>query len=129
MIVIKKILIFLCFFLLFNTLEVDSNSDKITYYDTNELYNKEVYTLYFDNMSSIKLDQIINSYDLVILSYFIDGKKYYARDIDELNNTIYKDKSLSEKIYYEEYGYIIDGIKVLCSTRDIIMLKEKIHIY
>lgn len=129
MITIKKILIFLCFFLCFNTLEVDSNSDKIVYYDNNDLYNKKVYKLYFDSLNSNELNELIKEKDLQILSYYIDGNKYYARDIDELDNIYLKDKPLSEKIYYEYNGYNIDAIKVLCDVNEIINLKDKTHIY
>lgn len=129
MITIKKILIFLCFFLCFNTLEVDSNSDKIVYYDNNDLYNKKVYKLYFDSLNSNELNELIKEKDLQILSYYIDGNKYYARDIDELDNIYLKDKPLSEKIYYEYNGYNIDAIKILCDVNEIINLKDKTHIY
>ena len=127
MINIKKILIFLCFFILFNILEVDSNSDKIVYYNSDNLYETDVYTLYFDSLNSLELDNIFN--DMNILSYLIDGKKYYARDTDELNSIFLHNKPLNERIYYEENGYNIDSIKVLCSVKEIINLKNKIHIY
>ena len=129
MIIIKKILVFLCFFILFNTMEVDSNSDKIIYLDNDESYNKKVYTLYFDSINSIYLEDLIKTFNLNVLSYYIDDNKYYARNIDELNKLYLNDKTLSEKIYYEENGYIITSIKVLCSKEDIINLKAKTHIY
>ena len=129
MIIIKKLLVFLCFLFVFNTLEVDSNSDIISYYDDSNIYNQDVYTLYFDNVKSKDLDLLMNSYNIEVLSYYIDENTYYARNISELDDKYLKDKSLSEKIYYDNYGYNIDGIKVLCSVGDIINLKKKIHIY
>lgn len=110
-------------------MEVDSNSDKIIYLDNDEFYNKKVYTLYFDNINSIYLEDLIKTFNLNVLSYYIDDNKYYARNIDELNKLFLNDKTLSEKIYYEENGYIITSIKVLCSKEDIIILKAKTHIY
>ena len=129
MIIIKKILIFLCFFLAFNTLEVDSNSDKIVYYDQNDKYNKKVYTLYFDNINSLELNKIIKDYNLEVFSYIVDNKKYYVKNIEELDNKYLSDKTINEKVYYIENGYYITSIKVLCSVEDIINIKNKTHIY
>ena len=129
MITIKKILIFLCFFLCFNTLEVDSNSDKIVHYDSSDLYNKKVYKLYFDGLNSNYLDKLIKENDLKIFNYYINENKYYANNIDELDSLFLKDKSLSEKVYYENNGYNIDAIKIFCNVSDIMKLKEKTHIY
>lgn len=129
MIVIKKILIFLCFFLLFNTLEVDSNSDKYINYYNKELYEEGFYTLYFDNLTSIKLDEIIKKYNINVFSYIVDGKKYYARSIDELSNIVLSNKSIGEKIFYEQYGFIIDGINTTLNSNEINNLKKIVHIY
>jgi len=128
-IVIKKILIFLCFFLLFNTLEVDSNSDKYINYYNKELYEEGFYTLYFDNLTSIKLDEIIKKYNINVFSYIVDGKKYYARSIDELSNIVLSNKSIGEKIFYEQYGFIIDGINTTLNSNEINNLKKIVHIY
>ena len=129
MIIIKKILVFLCFLFAFDTLEVDSNSDKITYYDSTNPYIEDVYTLYFDNLNSSDLELLINEYDLKVLSYQINGNKYYAKNIRDLNEQLLKNKSFNEKIYFENYGYSIDAIKIVCNIGDIINLKKKIHIY
>ena len=129
MIVIKKILIFLCFFLLFNTLEVDSNSDKYINYYNKELYEEGFYTLYFDNLTSIKLDEIIKKYNINVFSYIVDSKKYYARSIDELSNIVLSNKSIGEKIFYEQYGFIIDGINTTLNSNEINNLKKIVHIY
>lgn len=115
--------------MLFNTLEVDSNSDKITYYDENNLYDMSFHTLYFKDLTSIKLDEIIKKYNINVFSYVIDGNKYYARSIDELSDIYYKNLSLSEKLYFDSNGYNIDAINVLCTNQDIINIKNIVHVY
>ena len=129
MIIIKKILILLCLFFLFNTLEVDSNSDKILFYDIDNLYDEDDYYIYFDDMNSNILNNIIYKYNIRILSYNIDNNKYYANNIDELYNIYTKDKSIEEIIYYEKYGIKIDSIHVISDVDNLIKLSKEVHIY
>lgn len=128
MIYIKKILIFLCLFFLFNTLEIDSDSDKQLIYDKKNIHEESNHIVYFRNTNSNELRDITDILNIRILSYIIDGKKYYARDIDELENIYLKDKSLSEKIYYEDKGIYIDGINIVCENNELIKLENLIDI-
>ena len=59
----------------------------------------------------------------------IDGKKYYARNIQELFDSFTKDKILSEKIYYEKYGVYIDGVNIVCNKEELIKLSKLINMY
>ena len=104
MIIIKKILLFLCLFFPFNVLEVNSNDDKTLIYEKENLYEEDYYKVYFDKINSNKLKEIIDDLDIKVISYIVDDKKYYANDIDELVNKYIKDKNLYEKIYYESRG-------------------------
>ena len=126
---IKRLLLFLCFFFLFNTLEIDSNSEKNLLYDKNKLYEENDYNIYFKNINSKKLESILNILNIEVLCYYIDDIKYYARDIRELTNIYLKDKSEEEKIYYSEYGFNIDGIHVLCINDELIKLENMVSIY
>lgn len=129
MIIIKKILLSLCLFFLFNTLEIDSNYDKSLVYDKNNLYEEDDHIIYFYDMDNNKLKSIINKLDIEILSYTIDDKVYYANNIDDLENKYLKDKSLDEIVYYLEYGFNIDSIHVLCVNNELIKLEKIANIY
>ena len=129
MIIIKKILLSLCLFFLFNTLEIDSNYDKSLVYDKNNLYEEDDHIIYFYDMDNNKLKSIINKLDIEILSYTIDDKVYYANSIDDLEKVFLKDKSLDETIYYLEYGFRIDSIHVLCVNNELIKLEKIANIY
>lgn len=129
MIYIKKILIFLCLFFLFNTLEIDSNDDKVLIYNKNELYEENDYNIYFKNITSKKLESILKILNIEVLSYYIDGEKYYANSINELEQLFLSDKSDNEIIYYNEYGFNIDGIHVLCINDELIKLENLVSIY
>ena len=129
MIYIKKILIFFCFFFLFNTLEIDSNSDKVLLYDKSKIHEENNYKVYFRNTNSKELNELLNILDIRVLSYIIDDKKYYARNIDELTNIYLKDKSLSEKIYYESNGFYIDGVNIVCENNELIKLENLTNVY
>ena len=128
-IIIKKILLSLCLFFLFNTLEIDSNYDKSLVYDKNNLYEEDDHIIYFYDMDNNKLKSIINKLDIEILSYTIDDKVYYANNIDDLENKYLKDKSLDEIVYYLEYGFNIDSIHVLCVNNELIKLEKIANIY
>ena len=129
MIIIKKILLSLCLFFLFNTLEIDSNYDKSLVYDKNNLYEEDDHIIYFYDMDNNKLKSIINKLNIEVLSYTIDDKVYYANSIDDLENKYLKDKSLDETIYYLEYGFRIDSIHVLCVNNELIKLEKIANIY
>lgn len=129
MIYIKKILLLLCFFFLFNTLEVDSNNDKLLMYDKSNLYEENDYVIYFYNMNSNYFKEIINNLDIEILSYTINDNKYYARNIDELINKYINDKSINDQLYYLEYGFNIDSIHVLCTNNELLKFEKMSNIY
>lgn len=128
-IIIKKVLLFLCLFFLFNTLEVDSNSDKVLIYDKSNLYEEGYYNIYFDKVNSIKLEKVINDLDIRVLSYIIDEKKYYASSIEDLINKYTIDMDLKDKLYFENNGILIDGISVKCINSKLIEFESVINIY
>lgn len=128
-IIIKKVLLFLCLFFLFNTLEVDSNSDKVLIYDKSNLYEEGYYNIYFDKVNSIKLEKVINDLDIRVLSYIIDEKKYYASNIEDLINKYTIDMDLKDKLYFENNGILIDGISVKCINSKLIEFESVINIY
>ena len=129
MIIIKKIILFFSLLFLFNTLEVDSNNDKVLLYDKNNLHDEIHKSIYFNNMNSNDLEIILNNSNIRVLSYIIDNKKYYVRSIDELYDKYTNNKSLNEKLYYDKYGIIIDGINIVCETKELIKLEELSSIY
>ncbi len=116
-------------FFLFNTLEVDSNSDKNLFYDKKNIYEENNYTIYFNNVDSNKLKESLSHLKIRVLNYIVDNKKYYARNIDDLINIYSKDKNLYEKLYYENNGIIIDGINVITQNSEIIKLEKLVNIY
>ena len=129
MINIKKLLLFFCLFFLFNTLEIDSNNTKILLYDRNNIDFEDYFKIYFNNTNTNELKEVLPNYNIRILSYIIDDKKYYARNIDELVSIYTRSKSLEEKIYYDNYGIKVDGINAMCEARELIKLEKVIHFY
>ena len=149
---IIKLLFMLSIFLTFNTGEIDSNSDKILYYDRDlEIIpeNYKIYWLSVDNTTTYansiypgdKIDlwlltKVENNYvyepfitNIEVLSYIIDGKKYYARNIEELINVYTKDLNDELKVYYKLHGIRIEGITAVCKVYDLIKLEKLERIY
>ena len=129
MINIKKYILTIILCSLFNIQTIDSNSDKLTLYNKDNIYEEEVFKIYFVNTTSKDLESILNILDINVLSYIIDDKKYYARDLNDLYEKYTKDKTLQDKIYYEKYGIKIDGINIKCQINELIKLDNLVDIY
>ena len=126
---IKRILLFLCFFFLFDTLEIDSNYNKHLFYNKKDIYLEDKFTIYFSDIHSNELESILESLDICVKSYIVDNDKYYVHDIDELINEYTEDKTLKDKIYYENNGVNIDGIEVVCQVNELIKLENLVNIF
>lgn len=126
---IIKLLFMLSIFLTFNTGEIDSNSDKILYYDRNNLNYIDTFKIYFKNTNSYSLNKSLKYTNIEVLSYIIDGKKYYAKNIEELINVYIKDLNDELKVYYKLHGIRIEGITVVCKVYDLIKLEKLERIY
>jgi len=125
---IKKVFLVILLFL-FNVIHIDSNSTKNLFYNDEDPYYIDTYTLYFINTNTNELKQKLSLLDINVLSYIINNEKYYARNIDILEQNYLKDKSLKDKIYYKEYGIKIDAINVSCEVEELIKLQNIIDIY
>ena len=123
-----KLLTFIILFI-FNILHIDSNSTKRLIYDINDNYDNKLNTVYFINLNTNNLEEKMNAFDIQILSYIIDNKKYYARNIEKLKEQFFKDKTLEEKIYYETYGIKIDGLNIVCTNNELMKLDTIFGIY
>lgn len=126
---IIKLLFMLSIFLTFNIGEIDSNSDKILYYDRTNLNYIDTFKIYFKNTNSYSLNKSLKYTNIEVLSYIIDGKKYYARNIEELINVYTKDLNDELKVYYKLHGIRIESITVVCKVYDLIKLEKLERIY
>lgn len=127
---IYKMLYFLLLFFVYNIESIDSNSDKILLYDTVNIHDENTFSIYFkDIVNSYDLDSKLKNYNIEVLSYIIDDKKYYARNTIDLINKYVLDKNMEEKIYYKLNGIVIEGINVKCENIEIIKLSSVEKIY
>ena len=129
MIFIKKLFTLLCLFFLFNTLEVDSNSEKYLIYDNTNKYIEDDFNVYFDKVKSNELFDILEKLNIKVLSYNINGKKYYARNKDDLYNQFLNDISFENRIFYEDNDYYIDSVHILCEVYKLDELNDYLSIY
>lgn len=113
---------------LFNTTIIDSNSDKKLIYDVNNLYEEDYYLIYFKSLNSKDINKL-KKYDMQILSYLIEDKKYYVRNSEILLNEYTKNMNIENKIYYEINGIKIDAVSVICTVEELIKLKEEFRTY
>lgn len=126
---ILKTLIFISLFIVFNINEIDSNSDKVLYYDKTDIHLEDTFKVYFKSLNSNELDNILKYVNVEVMNYIIDDKKYYVRNIKELIKTFIKDKSVEEKIYYELNGIKIDGITITCEVNELMKLEKLTKVY
>ena len=81
---ILRTFIFISLFLVFNINEIDSNSDKILYYDSSDIHVEDTFKVYLKDTNSNKLNDALKILNIDVLNYIIEDKKYYARNIDDL---------------------------------------------
>lgn len=127
--ILLKIFIFISLFLIFNINEIDSNSDKILYYDSSDMHREDIFKVYLKDTNSIMLESILKGLNINILNYIIEDKKYYARNIDDLINKYTKDKSIEDKIYYEVNGIKIDALTIDCEVSELMKLEKLVKTY
>ena len=126
---IIKLLFMLTIFLTFNIGEIDSNSDKILYYDRNNLNYIDTFKIYFKDTNSYSLNNSLKKTNIQVISYTIDNKKYYARNIEELIKQYTKNLNNELKVYYDIKGVKIDNITAICKVYDLIKLEKLERIY
>lgn len=126
---IKKILCLLIFFFLFDLPHIDSNSYKRLIYNTDDIYNKDYYSIYFIDTDTFELREAFSILDLEILSFIVEDEKYYARNLDILENDFLKNKSIDEVLYYMEHGIKVEEVNVVCSINEIMKLESMVDIY
>ena len=98
-------------------------------YNRNELYDNNINTIYFIDTNTNELREKLENKNIKILSYIIEEEKYYARNIDKLEEIYLKDKKLETKILYQIQGIKIEGIIVQCTNKELIELEKLFKIY
>lgn len=126
---IIKLLFMLTIFFTFNIGEIDSNSDKILYYDRSNLNYIDTFKIYFKDTNSYSLNNSLKKTNIQVISYTIDNKKYYARNIEELIKQYTKNLNNELKVYYDINGVKIDNITAICKVYDLIKLEKLERIY
>ena len=126
---ILRTFIFISLFLVFNINEIDSNSDKILYYDSSDIHVEDTFKVYLKNTNSNKLNEVLKILNIDVLNYTIEDKKYYARNIDDLIEKFTKDKSIEEKIYYELNGVTIDSVTIYCEVNELMKFENLVKTY
>ena len=125
----KKILFFFILFFTFNTLEIESNSDKSLVYDRKDIYDTGSFKVFFYNANSEKLDKFIKENNIIVKYYIVNDKKYYVRNIDKLILLYTSEMNNNDKIYYLYNGINIDGVCVNTSVEKLMLFEKEFNIY
>lgn len=127
--IILKTFIFITLFIVFNINEIDSNSDKTLHYDKTDIHFEDTFKVYFKNLNTNELNNILKYIDIDIMNYIIDDKKYYANNTNDLIKQYIKDKTIEEKIYYELNGIKLDGVTITCEVNELMKLENLVKVY
>lgn len=127
--IILKTFIFITLFIVFNINEIDSNSDKTLHYDKTDIHFEDTFKVYFKNLNTNELNNILKYIDIDIMNYIIDDKKYYANNTNDLIQQYIKDKTIEEKIYYELNGIKLDGVTITCEVNELMKLENLVKVY
>lgn len=125
----KKILFFFILFFTFNTLEIESNSDKYLVYNRKDIYDTGSFKVFFYNVNSEKLDKFIKENNIIVKYYIVNDKKYYVRNIDKLILLYTSEMNSNDKIYYLYNGINIDGVCVNTSVEKLMLFEKEFNIY
>lgn len=120
--------ILFCLFFLFNISDIDSESEKKLIYDVSKLYEEDNYLIYFKDLNSNDIYKF-KKYNIQILSYLIDGKKYYARNNEILVNEYTKEMNQEKKALYKINGVKINALNVVCTVEELIKIEHDFNIY
>lgn len=125
----KRIIFFFILFFTFNTLEIESNSDKYLIYDKNDIYDTSSFKVFFYNANSEELDKFIKENNIIVKYYIVDDKKYYVKSIDKLVLLYTSEMNSNNKIYYLYNGINIGGICINTSVEKLMLLEKNFKIY
>lgn len=120
--------ILFCLFFLFNISDIDSESEKKLIYDVSKLYEEDNHLIYFKDLNSNDIYKF-KKYNIQILSYLIDGKKYYARNSEILVNEYTKEMNQEKKALYKINGVKINALNVVCTVEELIKIEHDFNIY
>ncbi len=120
--------ILFCLFFLFNISDIDSESEKKLIYDVSKLYEEDNHLIYFKDLNSNDIYKF-KKYNIQILSYLIDGKKYYARNNEILVNEYTKEMNQEKKALYKINGVKINALNVVCTVEELIKIEHDFNIY
>lgn len=120
--------ILFCLFFLFNISDIDSESEKKLIYDVSKLYEENNHLIYFKDLNSNDIYKF-KKYNIQILSYLIDGKKYYARNNEILVNEYTKEMNQEKKALYKINGVKINALNVVCTVEELIKIEHDFNIY
>ena len=120
--------ILFCLFFLYNISDIDSESKKRLIYDVSNLYEEDNYLIYFNYLNSKEIDKF-KKYNIQILSYIIDDKKYYARNSEILIKEYTKEMNQERKVIYEINGIKINALNVVCTVEELIKIERDFNIY
>lgn len=120
--------ILFCLFFLFNISDIDSESEKKLIYDVSKLYEENNHLIYFKDLNSNDIYKF-KKYNIQILSYLIDGKKYYARNNEILVNEYTKKMNQEKKALYKINGVKINALNVVCTVEELIKIEHDFNIY
>ncbi len=120
--------ILFCLFFLFNISDIDSENEKKLIYDVSKLYEENNHLIYFKDLNSNDIYKF-KKYNIQILSYLIDGKKYYARNNEILVNEYTKEMNQEKKALYKINGVKINALNVVCTVEELIKIEHDFNIY
>lgn len=120
--------ILFCLFFLFNISDIDSESEKKLIYDVSKLYEEDNHLIYFKDLNFNDIYKF-KKYNIQILSYLIDGKKYYARNNEILVNEYTKEMNQEKKALYKINGVKINALNVVCTVEELIKIEHDFNIY
>lgn len=137
------IIIFLFFFSFLNIKSVNTIDSLVLMYDKNNLFEQEIFNINFYSFNVKEIPKVFKDLDIEIISVTPIKDLYKVKDLSTRGNSLseitsnlikdYTDNLIKsgyeeEALYFEQQGFNIESMKILCVIKDLIVLESRVKI-
>lgn len=137
------IIIFVSFFSFLNIKSVNTIDSIALVYDKNNLYEQEIFNINFYSFNVKEIPEVFKDLDIKIISvspikelYKINDLVIRGNSLEEITSNLLEDYTDNlieigfedEALYFEQQGFNIESMKIICLVKDLIVLESRVKI-
>lgn len=137
------IIIFLSFFSFLNVRSVNTIDSLALIYDKNNLYEQDIFKINFFSFNVKEIPQVFKDLDIKIISvspikelYKMEDLTVRGNSLEAISSNLIKDYTNrlinmgydDAALYFEQKGFNIESMQILCLIKDLIDLESRVKI-